>query len=120
MLHPGRGTLLFFFFFSSRSRHTSWPRDWSSDVCSSDLLGITCTCPLNDGSLHPPIGDPGEIRQVLVIVLLVREQHGICKCICPGEQRNITVNWSGLLHGCTSRSARVDSIPREELASLSS
>src|SRR5690625_432662 len=25
-------------FFSSRSRHTSWPRDWSSDVCSSDLL----------------------------------------------------------------------------------
>src|SRR5690625_982290 len=26
-----------FFFFSSRSRHTSWPRDWSSDVCSSDL-----------------------------------------------------------------------------------
>src|SRR5579884_117926 len=25
------------FFFSSRRRHTSWPRDWSSDVCSSDL-----------------------------------------------------------------------------------
>src|SRR5439155_19186991 len=28
------------FFFSSRSRHTRWPRDWSSDVCSSDLIGI--------------------------------------------------------------------------------
>src|SRR5439155_9130110 len=26
------------FFFSSRRRHTRWPRDWSSDVCSSDLL----------------------------------------------------------------------------------
>src|SRR5690625_6945732 len=26
------------FFFSSRRRHTSWPRDWSSDVCSSDLF----------------------------------------------------------------------------------
>src|SRR5207253_4249840 len=25
-------------FFSSRRRHTSWPRDWSSDVCSSDLM----------------------------------------------------------------------------------
>src|SRR5207253_7143741 len=25
------------FFFSSRRRHTGWPRDWSSDVCSSDL-----------------------------------------------------------------------------------
>src|SRR5256884_1083491 len=27
----------FFFFFSSRRRHTSCSRDWSSDVCSSDL-----------------------------------------------------------------------------------
>src|SRR5690625_1350020 len=27
------------FFFSSRRRHTRWPRDWSSDVCSSDLHG---------------------------------------------------------------------------------
>src|SRR5690625_7897303 len=25
------------FYFSSRRRHTRWPRDWSSDVCSSDL-----------------------------------------------------------------------------------
>src|SRR5690625_6681964 len=25
------------FFFPSRRRHTRWPRDWSSDVCSSDL-----------------------------------------------------------------------------------
>src|SRR6266702_4564593 len=25
-------------FFSSRRRHTRWPRDWSSDVCSSDLI----------------------------------------------------------------------------------
>src|SRR5699024_11881099 len=29
--------LLFFFFFSSRRRHTRSKRDWSSDVCSSDL-----------------------------------------------------------------------------------
>src|SRR5690606_1323608 len=29
--------LFFFFFFSSRRRHTSFSRDWSSDVCSSDL-----------------------------------------------------------------------------------
>src|SRR5438105_7878991 len=28
----------FFFFFSSRRRHTRSTRDWSSDVCSSDLL----------------------------------------------------------------------------------
>src|SRR6266496_2156144 len=29
--------LFFFFFFSSRRRHTRSLRDWSSDVCSSDL-----------------------------------------------------------------------------------
>src|SRR5690554_7460259 len=28
---------IFFFFFSSRRRHTRCGRDWSSDVCSSDL-----------------------------------------------------------------------------------
>src|SRR2546422_3890821 len=28
----------FFFFFSSRRRHTRCSRDWSSDVCSSDLV----------------------------------------------------------------------------------
>src|SRR5690349_24719819 len=28
------------FFFSSRRRHTRSLRDWSSDVCSSDLLGL--------------------------------------------------------------------------------
>src|SRR5207249_9706160 len=30
--------LFFFFFFSSRRRHTRSKRDWSSDVCSSDLV----------------------------------------------------------------------------------
>src|SRR5207249_5875154 len=29
-----------FFFFSSRRRHTRSKRDWSSDVCSSDLAGV--------------------------------------------------------------------------------
>src|SRR2546422_7034747 len=31
-------TALVFFFFSSRRRHTRCSRDWSSDVCSSDLI----------------------------------------------------------------------------------
>src|SRR3712207_6960674 len=30
-----------FFFFSSRRRHTRYWRDWSSDVCSSDLVDVT-------------------------------------------------------------------------------
>src|SRR6266496_3856094 len=34
--------VFFFFFFSSRRRHTRSLRDWSSDVCSSDLDAV-CT-----------------------------------------------------------------------------
>src|SRR5699024_12107626 len=30
--------IMFIFFFSSRRRHTRSKRDWSSDVCSSDLV----------------------------------------------------------------------------------
>src|SRR5207302_8347664 len=34
----GISCVIHFFFFSSRRRHTRFSRDWSSDVCSSDLL----------------------------------------------------------------------------------
>src|SRR3712207_6889792 len=35
---------VFFFFFSSRRRHTRYWRDWSSDVCSSDLKSTMLRC----------------------------------------------------------------------------
>src|SRR5437868_12549321 len=38
------------FFFSSRRRHTRSKRDWSSDVCSSDLFFFTFNRPR--GSVH--------------------------------------------------------------------
>src|SRR5207253_1615140 len=38
-----------FFFFSSRRRHTRWPRDWSSDVCSSDLTAARSSNILSAG-----------------------------------------------------------------------
>src|SRR5947209_10649478 len=34
--------VVFSFFFSSRRRHTRYWRDWSSDVCSSDLCTRCC------------------------------------------------------------------------------
>src|SRR2546421_2290504 len=44
-----RTCLSIFFFFSSRRRHTRSDRDWSSDVCSSDLIeGLA-----QYGKLHP-------------------------------------------------------------------
>src|SRR5271157_4021543 len=43
------------FFFSSRRRHTRCGRDWSSDVCSSDLtaLGLAGSLALQPGLTHP-------------------------------------------------------------------
>src|SRR6266508_1621134 len=46
------------FFFSSRRRHTRWPRDWSSDVCSSDL-----SCP-GRASIESTLA-PGTMARVV-------------------------------------------------------
>src|SRR5207302_3963973 len=44
----------FYFFFSSRRRHTRFSRDWSSDVCSSDLnaqiLALDLSEPLDEAA----------------------------------------------------------------------
>src|SRR5699024_11583259 len=45
------------FFFSSRRRHTRSKRDWSSDVCSSDLIPVNAPkCPYHsfhrDGAMR--------------------------------------------------------------------
>src|SRR3712207_2269590 len=37
-----------YFFFSSRRRHTRYWRDWSSDVCSSDLSLAAVACAVED------------------------------------------------------------------------
>src|SRR5205814_5000126 len=43
------------FFFSSRRRHTSCLSDWSSDVCSSDLIVV-------NGCVDNPLTDPQVTR----------------------------------------------------------
>src|SRR3989449_4678210 len=48
-LIPLTVSLRLFFFFSSRRRHTRCSRDWSSDVCSSDLVQFAATSELNTG-----------------------------------------------------------------------
>src|SRR5437868_8686082 len=50
--------IFFFFFFSSRRRHTRSKRDWSSDVCSSDLRCRLATSLL---SLNPGVTPRGDI-----------------------------------------------------------
>src|SRR6267378_3799301 len=55
----------FFFFFSSRRRHTRSLRDWSSDVCSSDLGEVGGTAGCSGGHRHSQpqaAGDGGDDR----------------------------------------------------------
>src|SRR5256884_4691962 len=51
-----------FFFFSSRRRHTRCSRDWSSDVCSSDLSRRAAT---GRPALVPQLPHPSESRPPL-------------------------------------------------------
>src|SRR6266511_266467 len=60
---------MFFFFFSSRRRHTRFSRDWSSDVCSSDLRGS-----------NPPdawVWSPQPTHQAIVTLELWRQAQQI-------------------------------------------
>src|SRR3712207_8104415 len=65
---------MFSFFFSSRRRHTRYWRDWSSDVCSSDLSALA-----GDAALEDLLGQgdvPGEVGMDPVPGVLVVEHPG--------------------------------------------
>src|SRR5690606_40798166 len=56
-----------FFFFSSRRRHTRFSRDWSSDVCSSDLdfsCGSAATATLLTYQYGHPVTELEVFRQM--------------------------------------------------------
>src|SRR3712207_7919318 len=60
LLRPGG----FFFFFSSRRRHTRYWRDWSSDVCSSDLF--------------PWCGPwAGELKRLFAAFVAAKQRQGV-------------------------------------------
>src|SRR5438874_11572584 len=80
-----------FFFFSSRRRHTRSLRDWSSDVCSSDLSvkrgirpvssdsprrGSRCRCDFRSGE----IGRASCRERVLIWVDAVAVKNKIFAC----------------------------------------
>src|SRR3989449_2383206 len=76
------------FFFSSRRRHTRCSRDWSSDVCSSDLL-----CHRFHGLPAQPVKPPvGKHRPVLGLRCGPSGDHLPCqpssfKPTLPGSQQ---------------------------------
>src|SRR5690606_37683116 len=84
--------LALFWFFSSRRRHTSFSRDWSSDVCSSDLLiSVVPNNPLvhmvaysRGSELRSHRAEEGsvDISVTLAVCLLGDVGDGSCAGIC--------------------------------------
>src|SRR3712207_8143213 len=67
---------MYFFFFSSRRRHTRYWRDWSSDVCSSDLFSGHITLELSNVANLPITLWPGmKIGQLCLFRLTTPAEH---------------------------------------------
>src|SRR6266487_2809757 len=74
--------IVFLFFFSSRRRHTRWTGDWSSDVCSSDLVVvIACSAPALAASswvvsgIRGPVAAAGD--QIVPELVSVSSDNGL-------------------------------------------
>src|SRR5690606_40333242 len=63
------------FFFSSRRRHTRFSRDWSSDVCSSDLGEVMRMSGLTVATVEqePALDDDATIMEFLCGDYIERE-----------------------------------------------
>src|SRR5439155_15824048 len=72
------------FFFSSRRRHTRWPRDWSSDVCSSDLK----TRSRGVGKELPNLGEIefSRVRQVPSLRVDLLDKPFLARTRAPRDQ----------------------------------
>src|SRR2546430_6815443 len=55
-----------FFFFSSRRRHTRFDCDWSSDVCSSDLLRRRISTPLSPTPIGRGVGKTTNVAALSI------------------------------------------------------
>src|SRR6201994_3079040 len=62
-------------FFSSRTRHTRCSRDWSSDVCSSDLSASRWTASAPETTSDPPHSLPPLL--IVQPPTVVATQHGL-------------------------------------------
>src|SRR5256884_2879863 len=93
-----------FFFFSSRRRHTRCSRDWSSDVCSSDLVNLAHDLKLlavrgrvivigNRGevtiNVRELMGRRGSIRAFTLWGITPAEEIGRASCRGRGENSGV-------------------------------
>src|SRR3712207_1302466 len=78
-----------FFFFSSRRRHTRYWRDWSSDVCSSDLLVTFRSIVIPIKAIALNLLSVGASYGVLVLVF----QHGVGESLLGFESSGAITPW---------------------------
>src|SRR5690606_40083037 len=105
-----------FFFYSSRRRHTSFSRDWSSDVCSSDLVGqdivverFAETCGIAQGQ---SVGEVvlyfkcADIGARLAVIAVIHAVEGVPAHVQRSEERRVgkegSYRWERS-HGRTKR-----------------
>src|SRR2546430_659467 len=79
---------VFLFFFSSRRRHTRFDCDWSSDVCSSDLLLVPPVGPLENERLDCGLSGPAPRKRLLngeehMRILLYNPDNGVTRNFMP-------------------------------------
>src|SRR5207249_9710688 len=91
------------FFFSSRRRHTRSKRDWSSDVCSSDLLVAATTLSAQRADAPKP-AEPTRVVRGETMRPQIRGTHGIVAAgrhysvaagiqILRSEERRVGKEW---------------------------
>src|SRR5690606_39799997 len=89
-----------FFFFSSRRRHTRFSRDWSSDVCSSDLITtignrlilpvwIRVSVSKNSSSVPKPPGRTIKAKEYLRSNSLRTKKYSIVTNRSRSEERRV-------------------------------
>src|SRR5688572_31576058 len=66
--------IVIIFFFSSRRRHTRFDCDWSSDVCSSDLIAIVIHSIYNHLLVFPALAPMLMLIALPVVVAAVFER----------------------------------------------
>src|SRR5690606_40577728 len=76
--------IYFIFFFSSRRRHTRFSRDWSSDVCSSDL---------SDLAMNKNVKTAGWVYTYFNIFPLSKSQN-LISSLTDGDGETLNLSYS--------------------------
>src|SRR3712207_8549100 len=88
------GLMFSVFFFSSRRRHTRYWRDWSSDVCSSDLIaaGVAALVgkTMGDTPLGKIVATAAPILVMTIATFMILDQLKIAETI-------VTITYGALL-----------------------